>query len=121
MQRLLKVGVDGLWGPESQAAAFKRWGVTSADDAMREYLLETQGSTISGRVTPGISAFYAYVSPEEAFVERGGAYCGGKKYTDYKEYIEAALSMFTNAGVPGSNASLSDNEVITIMKRYGLA
>lgn len=37
LQKALGVAVDGKWGPETQAAAKAKWGVTSADDAYQKY------------------------------------------------------------------------------------
>ena len=37
IQKALGVTADGKWGPASQAAAQKKWGVTSANDAWKRY------------------------------------------------------------------------------------
>ena len=37
LQKALGVKADGKWGPKSQAAALKKWGVTSADEAYKIY------------------------------------------------------------------------------------
>ena len=37
LQKALGVTADGKWGPESQAAANKKWGTTSADKALSIY------------------------------------------------------------------------------------
>jgi peptidoglycan hydrolase-like protein with peptidoglycan-binding domain len=37
LQKALGVEVDGKWGPKSQAAALKKWGVSSADEAYKIY------------------------------------------------------------------------------------
>jgi peptidoglycan hydrolase-like protein with peptidoglycan-binding domain len=37
LQKALGVKVDGKWGPKTQAAALKKWGVSSADEAYKIY------------------------------------------------------------------------------------
>ena len=37
LQKALGVEVDGKWGPKTQAAALKKWGVSSADEAYKIY------------------------------------------------------------------------------------
>ena len=45
LQKALGVNPDGKWGAESQAAAQKKWGVTSASDAYQKY---TGGQDLDG-------------------------------------------------------------------------
>jgi hypothetical protein len=51
MQKALGVTVDGKWGPNSQAAAMKKWKVTSADDAYKKFLDNSKGGNKNNNPT----------------------------------------------------------------------
>ena len=47
MQKELGVEQDGKWGPATQAAAKKKWGTTSADEAWKKYSTPTYNSIVA--------------------------------------------------------------------------
>ena len=120
MQNALGVTPDGKWGPNTQAAAQKQWGTSSAATAW-----ETKGKNLGGGDTPvdteNTKLFRSSIMTSTEFARRGNkATVRGKTYTSYKSYIEAVLADWTDNDVPYIGKNLTDAEVSFLMDYYGL-
>lgn len=106
MQDALGLSGDGKWGPNSQAAAQKAWGVTSADEAWKKYQ-----AAITGNTTPavtdytGINAFKntLHSESEHDAIMRD-------MYGSYRQYVAEQIE----------KANLSDSEKAYLISYYGI-
>ena len=74
LQTALGVTADGKWGPESQAAAEKKLGTSSADDAWTKYQESIKGRTEGNDPTPFSGSTY---SEAAAYLKANGKSTGG--------------------------------------------
>lgn len=87
LQKALGVAQDGFFGPQTQQAAFARWGVSSADAAMQSY---------SSTTTPARTSFN--------FDEDEGVYTwNGQRFTSENALVSAINS---------ANLSASEKEIV---------
>ena len=91
LQKALGVTVDGKWGPESQAAAKAKWGVTSANDAYQKY---TAGADKNGdgwkdgsKNDTGNTVTYSDVAETAAQLKANGA-----SKNDIYQYISSMVN-----------------------------
>ena len=104
LQKALGVTADGKWGPESQAAANKKWGTTSADKALSIYNAadtsagrsnQFNGSTYEDAVkymkANGVTSAKASSAMTASEWTRrknaGSSSAEVKNYSTYKEYL----------------------------------
>ena len=124
MQRALGVSPDGQWGPQSQAAAKKKWGTSDADAAWAANNKELQAQYDENHKavdTENTKLFRSSIMNGTEFARHGNkATVKGKTYTSYKSYIEAALADWTDNNVPYIGKNLTDDEVEFLMDYYGL-
>lgn len=133
IQKALGVTADGLWGPDSEAAAKQKWGVSSAEDAWNYYTtkvrvpggpVDTRGdnNSVGNPVdTENTQLFRGSIMNRQEFASHGNrATVKGKTYTSYKSYIEACLADWTDNDVPYLGKKLTDDEVNFLMDYYGL-
>lgn len=120
LQKALGVKADGKWGPESQAAAKAKWGVTSAADAYQKYTGGQDkdgdgykdgnqdsftGTTYSEAVAylkkngvPSQNASTIYTAMEwERRKNSGSSAEAIKEFKSYGEYLEYAVDAYIDA------------------------
>ena len=94
MQQALGVTVDGKWGPETQAAAEKKWGVNGADIAWAQY----QNSVYSpGPVEPPVIDYSTWDAGEWE------GYFSSIRQSEGQAAAEEELSYFTKQGLIPKN------------------
>ena len=123
------VEVDGKWGPKSQAAALKKWGVSSADDAYKIYTggkdldldgYEDQpagntgftGNTYEEAVaymkSKGVSSSAANVMTKSEWTRRRSSYLtygtGGAEVKNYSSY-QAYLADYVEYAIENKSSS----------------
>ena len=107
MQDYLGLSGDGKWGPNSQAAAKAKWGVTSADEAWANYQAALAGGT------PTTLTDYTKVNnfSSKLHSEREHDAVMRDMYGSYKQYIAAMIYKDT---------SLSKEEQAYLIAKYGI-
>lgn len=110
LQKALGVKVDGKWGPKTQAAALKKWGVSSADEAYKIY---TGGADMNfdgykdlpiATATDAAKKFVSSIGPYSTWKSRG---------VTEKEYV-AMVEDKINRG------NFTEGEISYILKQFGL-
>ena len=100
LQKALGVEPDGKWGPESQAAAQKKWGITSADEAYEKHT--------------GVKS-NAYLSTGgQNFVNNMPYAHGGSDINVWKSIVTERLQKAYESG------TVTESDVEIILKKYGL-
>lgn len=134
LQKALGVEVDGKWGPKSQAAALKKWGVTSANDAYKIYTggkdLDLDGyedkpaggtgftgntyeEAVAYMKSKGVSSSAANVMTKSEWTRRRSSYLtygtGGAEVKNYSSY-QAYLADYVEYAI--ENKSSSSNKSV---------
>lgn len=101
MQRALGIGADGYWGPKSQEAAQKKWGVSSADEAYKKWKDATDKADQADQGNDATSVTTkTYNGKKYQYNKTTGGYVyNGKPYAS-----EADLKAAINASVNGPDA-----------------
>lgn len=102
MQSALGIGADGYWGPKSQAAAQKKWGVSSADKAYNKWkaAVDKADQADQGNDAAAVTT-KTYNGKKYRYNKTTGGYeYNGKVYTS-----EADLKAAINADVNGPDAT----------------
>ncbi len=111
------IAVDGVWGPKTEAA-YEDWRNSESEFVSIEDDIAMQDSV--PKETSNTKLFKASVMTKTEFARHGGkATVGGKTYKNYQQYIEACLAKWADNGIPNSNKTLTDGEVIWLMDQYG--
>lgn len=102
MQSALGIGADGYWGPKSQAAAQKKWGVSSADEAYSKWkaAVDKADQADQGNDAAAVTT-KTYNGKKYQYNKTTGGYVyNGKPYAS-----ESALKAAINADVNGPDAT----------------
>ena len=101
MQSALGIGADGYWGPKSQEAAQKKWGVSSADEAYNKWKDATDKADQADQGNDAASVTTkTYNGKKYQYNKTTGGYVyNGKPYSS-----ESALKAAINADVNGPDA-----------------
>ena len=102
MQSALGIGADGYWGPKSQAAAQKKWGVSSADEAYNKWkaAVDKADQADQGNDATAVTT-KTYNGKKYQYNKTTGGYVyNGKPYAS-----ESALKAAINADVNGPDAT----------------
>lgn len=100
LQKALGVEPDGKWGPESQDAAQKKWGITSADEAYEKHT--------------GVASNSALSTGGQSFVNNMPYAHGGSDINVWKSTVTERLQKAYESG------TVTESDVEIILKKYGL-
>lgn len=110
LQKALGVKVDGKWGPKTQAAALKKWGVSSADEAYKIYTggtdmdLDGYKDLPIATATDAAKKFVSSIGPYSTWKSRG---------LTEKEYVSMVEDKI-------NRGNFTEGEISYILKQFGL-
>ena len=103
MQNALGIDDDGKWGPQSQAKAKEKWGVTSADDAYKYY--QNIAIEDTPKPTANTQSFQNSIHPESEHDAVMRA-----MYGSYRQYVAEQIE----------KSSLTNSEKAYLISYYGI-